>query len=208
MKICSIKGCAKPLCCRGMCEMHYARARKEGLPVRPRRKKGEAMEALRLLMSVEISECLPWPLSVNPSGYGVLTFRGKLTLASRAMCIMAHGDPPSAEHEAAHSCGNGHLACTNKRHLRWATPEENEADKLVIGRVRKADEHWKTELTADDVLAIMRDPRGSKLLAKEYPVSARQIRHIRKGGSWNSVTGLPPLARPPSKQTKRQREAA
>lgn len=206
-KTCTVEGCSKRLVARGMCHAHYRRAWKAGMPVRNRATPGETAKVLERIVAMDTQDCIPWPLLRNRGGYGTMTFRNKTTLVSRVVCILVHGEPPTDRHEAAHSCGNGHLACSNKQHLRWATPEENEADKLVNGRVRKADAHWKTELTADDVRAIMRDPRGSKLLAKEYPVTDRQIRHIRKGGSWNSVTGLPPIPRPPSKQTKAQREA-
>jgi hypothetical protein len=124
------------------------------------------------------------------------------------MCILAHGGPPTAEHEAAHRCGNGHLGCINPNCLRWATPEENEADKTEHDRVKKGEAHWKSALTEEKVRLIMTDKRGSKLIGRELGVSDSQIRLIRRGGSWNHVTGLPPAPRPPSKQTKRERNAA
>lgn len=52
------------------------------------------------------------------------------------MCILAHGEPPSPEHVAAHSCGQGHEGCVNPGHLRWATVAENIADTLKHGTRR------------------------------------------------------------------------
>lgn len=78
----------------------------------------------------EGNECLEWPYSGNNWGYGQLTVAGRLVVASRFVCEIAHGDPPTPEYQAAHSCGNGHLGCVNPQHLRWATPKENSADKI------------------------------------------------------------------------------
>lgn len=169
-------------------------------------KRGAGLALLNGLVGHDGKDCVFWPFARNASGYGVATIDGRQTLASRAMCILVHGPAPSERHEAAHSCGNGHLGCINPNCLRWATPEENEEDKAIHDRVKKGDAHWKSALTVENVLLIMSDPRGSKLLSRELGVSDSQIRLIRRGGSWNHVTGLPPAKRPPSKMTKRQRE--
>lgn len=170
--------------------------------------RGAGPALLKNLVGHTGRECIFWPFNRNASGYGLTSLNGRQTLASRAMCMLAHGEPPTDRHEAAHSCGNGHLGCINPNCLRWATPEENEEDKALHNRVKKGSRHWKAAITEDDVRKIMSDPRGSKLLSKEFGISDSQIRLIRRGGSWNHVTGLPPAPRPPSKQTKAQREAA
>ena len=75
--------------------------------------------------------CLLWPFQISTTGYGRLEVNGKKKIASRYVCELAHGEPPTRQHEAAHSCGNS--KCVNPKHLRWATHTENEADKLVHG---------------------------------------------------------------------------
>lgn len=79
-------------------------------------------------------DCLTWPLSVAHSGYGRVGYKGKLWTTQRLMCLLAHGEPPTPNHIAAHSCGNGHLACCNPRHLSWKTQSENQHDRKTQGR--------------------------------------------------------------------------
>lgn len=54
--------------------------------------------------------------------------------AHRLMCVFVNGDCPPDKNEAAHSCGN--RKCVNPAHLRWATYEENGADKIIHGTNR------------------------------------------------------------------------
>jgi hypothetical protein len=58
---------------------------------------------------------------------------GHFERATRVMCKLAHGPAPTPKHHAAHSCGKGHEACINPKHLRWATPRENAADAKLHG---------------------------------------------------------------------------
>jgi hypothetical protein len=55
--------------------------------------------------------CLIWPFGRNSTGYGLVTIDGEQTYAHRAMCKRVHGEPPTPEHQAAHSCGRGHDGC-------------------------------------------------------------------------------------------------
>lgn len=77
-------------------------------------------------------ECLTWPFA-RVRGYGQVKAWGKIRKAHRVMCQLAHGEPPSAEHHAAHSCGRGHLGCVHSGHLSWKTPKENAMDKTLHG---------------------------------------------------------------------------
>lgn len=95
---------------------------------------GKTMIWLREHVSYSRDGCLFWPFSrkVN-SGYGQLGYRGKMYYAHRLMCELAHGAPPTPKHEAAHSCGNGGIACVNPRHLSWKTSSENHRDRRAHG---------------------------------------------------------------------------
>lgn len=95
--------------------------------------KGKGIDLLRSLVSYQGDDCVDWPYSKGIDGYGRLGFQKKIYTANRLMCILAHGEPPTPKHYAAHSCGNGHLGCVNPRHLSWKTVRENEADKREHG---------------------------------------------------------------------------
>src|SRR5258708_5289386 len=80
-------------------------------------------------------ECVIWPFGKSKRGYGEACIFGKRREALGWMCILAHGEPPTARHQAAHFCGAP--SCVNPRHLRWATHTENQADRAVHGTTNR-----------------------------------------------------------------------
>lgn len=139
--ICSVADCERVGWRKGMCGAHYQRALKYGDPLAGRTMKGAPADFLRKHADYSADDCLTWPFSDKGNGYGMVLFRGRRTTANRAMCELAHGKPPSASHEAAHSCGNGHLGCVNPRHLRWATKLENVHDAMKDGTASRGAKH-------------------------------------------------------------------
>lgn len=89
----------------------------------------------RIVAAPRVDECIIWPFATNEPKpgllYGQVIFEGRVTSANNAVCCIAYGPAPSPEHEAAHSCGKS--LCVNPGHVRWATPKENEADKVDHG---------------------------------------------------------------------------
>lgn len=131
--LCLVADCNRGAHGSGLCTLHYQRWKKTGSATGLRReivKAAEAFGVLRQLMLVETDECLIWPLRREKNGYGRISNRFR---AHREMCRLAHGEPSSELPHALHSCGNGHLGCVNKRHLRWGTPLENRKDALAHG---------------------------------------------------------------------------
>jgi len=145
--------------------------------------KGSSERFLRQHVSYTSDDCLLWPYRTVPSGYGLAVIGGVQKRASRWMCILAHGEPPSASHEAAHSCGNA--SCVNPRHLRWATPGENSADRFLHGTDNRGERNGKTSLTAEDVRAIRSAPPDLEALMRRYGVSKGCISKIRSGARWS-----------------------
>lgn len=127
-------------------------------------------------------ECLLWPYRTVPTGYGLAVVGGVQKRASRWMCILAHGEPPSSRHEAAHNCGNAR--CVNPKHLRWATPAENSSDKLIHGTHNRGERSGKTRLTQEDVQFIKSAPPDLVSLMSRYGVSKGCISKIRSGRRW------------------------
>jgi hypothetical protein len=129
---CSVEGCDRPVRYKKpvLCSAHYQRQWRGGDVHGIRAMRGDPRRWLESHVSHAADDCLIWPFSRSSTGYGDLRNGGKHYHAHRLMCQMAHGDPPALKLDAAHSCGNGHLACVNPRHLRWATRSENNQDAI------------------------------------------------------------------------------
>ena len=183
---CIIEGCESERCnSHGYCWMHYMRWRRHGDPLFTT--KGRPQKWLLEHVSYEGDDCLSWPFGGRNNGYGTLVFNGNHTSAHRQMCTLVHGDPPSPRHEAAHSCGNGHLGCVNPRHLRWATPEENQADKLLHGTHNRGERSGSARLKERQVHAIRKMlASGHKRaeIARRFGVTDGCIKGIAYRKTW------------------------
>jgi hypothetical protein len=102
------------------------------------------------------------------------------------MCELAHGKPPSSEHEAAHSCGKGREGCVNPLHLRWATTSENHADKKLHGTFLFGSAVKNSKLSETQAVEIrkMRGTKSCTQLAKIFDVSPSTVNFIHTGKRW------------------------
>ena len=144
--------------------------------------KGSSETFLRLHMNYNGDDCLLWPYRTVPTGYGLAVIGGVQKRASRWMCILVHGEPPSPRHHAAHSCGNAR--CVNPRHIRWATPKENSDDRLGHGTENRGSRSGKTHLTEADIIIIRAAPPNLAQLQMRFGVSKVCISKIRSGQRW------------------------
>lgn len=136
---CSVPECGRTSKARGLCSRHYHRWERHGDPLAGGTTRGEPARYLaQVVLPYAGDECLTWPYSRMKNGYANHTHEGRTVVLSRLVCNLVYGAPPTPRHEAAHSCGNGHLGCVNPRHLCWKTHTENEADKLIHGTRRRA----------------------------------------------------------------------
>ena len=186
-RICSILDCNKPHYARGWCHPHYERWRAHCDPMAGGKTPAKAGEPLNWLMAnvdYDDDHCLTWPYAPAGHGYGRVVFDGKPSTATRLMCILAHGEPLSSTHEAAHSCGKGHEGCVNPRHLRWATPSENQADQVIHGTATRGERNAQSKLTSAAVAEIRAAPPGLARLARQFGVSVASISMIRNRKTW------------------------
>lgn len=192
-RLCSIPDCGKPSYRRGYCISHYWRLRKHGDPLGGGTPNGEP---LRFINEVAIQhfgeECLMWPYAKNDKGYGQIRL-DKTTYVHRYICMLAHGEPPTPEHEAAHSCGRGNEGCISPHHIRWATDVENEADKLIHGTHNRGARHGHAKLTKTDVLEIisLKGKKSQYAIAASFGVSQQAISNIHNGRNWGSISDNP-----------------
>ena len=148
--------------------------------------------------------CLIWPFAKARNGYGVIGHKGRNAMTHRLACEKRHGPPPTTTHQAAHSCGNGHLGCVNPNHLSWKTPKENTADKVVHGTQLRGEGVKQAVLKPDQVAEIiaMRGVVTQSDLAERYGVKREAISKIQLGKRWAHIGSVPNdavrIGRPPN----------
>ncbi|MDV4166208.1 hypothetical protein R1538_34730 [Rhizobium leguminosarum] len=135
-------------------------------------------------------ECLIWPFAKAGKGYGHLCIGGKPVYVHRYICELVHGAPPTPEHEAAHSCGRGHLGCIAHGHLGWKTHIDNIADKIIHGTHNRGERAFGAKLTEADVREIisLKGVEPQNKLAKRFMVSKATISLINSGRNWGWIS--------------------
>lgn len=188
--MCSVDNCDRPVFARGMCCGHYKRNLKYGNPTAGGIVRGSTIAWIREHANYTGDECLPWPFAADRNGFGRIRIGRKTHLATRVMCEEAHGPAPSSKHEAAHSCGKGHLGCINPNHLSWKTHIENEEDKILHGTLARGEKQGGSKLTEADVVKIvgLRDQLTQEEIARRYGVCRQTISDILRGRNWGWFT--------------------
>jgi len=189
-KACSVDGCNREAGrqgsnLKGMCYAHYTRWYKTGAtnPSKPIRGRRHIQDWFDNFTPAETDECVVWPFYRMKSGYPGQGMH-------RRVCEVAHGSPPTPTHQAAHSCGNGHLGCINDRHLSWKTPKENMADQLVHGTSNLGSRNPRANLVESQVVEIkvqLKHGHKMKEIAARYGVSYCTIQFIKRGKNWKHV---------------------
>jgi hypothetical protein len=103
------------------------------------------------------------------------------------VCEAWHGPKPTPRHQAAH--GNGDPADNRAVNLRWATPEENQADAKVHGTCSQGERHPSARLTEDQVREILHavatGPRGTRAaMARKYGIHPGHVTDLVAGKKW------------------------
>jgi hypothetical protein len=183
---CSVEGCDKTARTRGLCNKHYIRLLKHNDPLvvlRDKADRGAPQEFIEMALSYQDNkECLFWPFARNNYGYAIMDSN----LVSRYMCEKIYGPLPSPIHQAAHSCGKGHLGCVNPHHLEWKTPAGNAADRVIHGTDSRGERSSSAILTwekAREIKAMKGKFSGYKVAAI-YGVDDGTIYAIWNGKTW------------------------
>lgn len=141
-----------------------------------------------VVFRLESEECFFW--LKRSKSYPHLKIAGKNTLVHRMVCEHHHGKPPTEKHFAAHSCGNGEKGCVNYRHLRWATPAENTADRLAHGTMVLGTDHHSAKLDESKVREIrhLALTTKHKSIANAFGVHKSTIQAVVSGRYWAHIT--------------------
>ena len=191
---CSVEGCERLVgkkSAKGLCSRHYQRWLRHGDDFKRgyiRAEKGQGEAFLKANVGYSGEGCLIWPFGRNGHGYAQARVNGHHNLASRLMCILAHGEPPFPEAQAAHSCGRGHEGCVAPNHLRWATVSENNVEKRDHGTMVQGIDCNFSKLTDEQVKNILADNRYQFQIAAEYGITQSAVSHIKLGKVWTHVT--------------------
>lgn len=148
---------------------------------------GEAYKWLLAHVGYQGDDCLPWPFCVEKkSGRGLLGVNGVSWWAHRLMCKLAHGEPPTPKHKAAHDCGKGHEGCVNPKHLQWKTQKENLADCVIHGTQGRHSYGPVGKLTLDQVQKIreLEPTHTMGQMAAMFNVAEGTINDIWRGRTW------------------------
>ena len=188
-RVCGVDDCDRQIKSRGLCGAHYQRRLRtgevsDGVPVGV----GKQTAWLIAHCQPEHDDCVLWPFSIAQNGYGQLCIDRKNTGAHREACRIAHGEPPSPKHEAAHSCGD--RECINGNHLRWATPVENAADRIIHGTHREGEMAGPAKLTNQQAAAISADRRKQRDIADDYGVTPKVVSLIKQGRTYKAALGI------------------
>jgi hypothetical protein len=120
--------------------------------------------------------CRLWVFGTLGKGYGRLEVNGRSEYVHVLTCTAWHGPRPEGM-EVAHSCGN--RRCWAGEHLRWATPKENNADKVLHGTNRAGEQNALAKLTNAQATEVRRRYAAGGVsqstLAAEYGVDRSAI---------------------------------
>lgn len=184
--MCKVEGCNERRYMRGMCRKHYSRWRKHGDATGGRAFDGEPERFLKETAANfdDPTACLIWPFGNPKTRYPRLNVDGRMQSAHRVICEWTHGAPPTAAHQAAHSCGRSN--CVSKHHLSWKTSSENNYDKIAHGTIVRGERSGKARLKESEARQILalKGKIPAHELAKRFGVGKSTVFHIHNRESW------------------------
>lgn len=188
-KLCLIEGCDHPVKARGYCSRHYQRLMTFGDPLGGGTYSGEPRRFFEeTVLTYKGDDCLIWPYGKDQNGYGKIHVGDTIRFVHRLACEAINGPPPSKDHQAAHSCGNGRGGCVNPNHTRWATQVENEKDKLIHGTHIRGENNVSSKFKETDIHKIRQSyAKGEytqRQLGDKYGVHQVYISQIITGKKW------------------------
>lgn len=172
----------------GYCRKHYTRWKRHGDAIKETQ--GDAgRSALARVFLYEGDDCLIWPLSKDRYGRGLFYQDGKRVFVSRLSCEKENGPPPTPKHVAAHSCGNGHLGCSSRKHLRWATQAENIRDTFLHGTANVGVRNASSKITDSEVMEIrsMSGKISQRKIAELFGISQANVSLIVSKKGWGHI---------------------
>jgi len=188
---CSVTDCEGAYEAKGFCAKHYKRWKQHGDPSLTLIKstpRGAPMAFIERCLTHEGNDCLVWPFNrCGRSGIPQITISRTTRSPARIICEKVYGPPPTPKHEAAHSCGNSHLGCVNRNHIRWATHAENEMDKRKHGTAPIGEAHGMAKITDEIALEIIHSKESLTKVSARFGISYGTAGKIRRREKWKHL---------------------
>ncbi len=131
----------------------------------------------------DLEECWEWD-GYTEQGYGRIWINGKHVPAHRFSYELEHSPVPSGA-IVMHTCDNP--PCVNPCHLVAGTHAGNTHDALAKGRISQGQSHPLSKLTEEDILSIISSREISRIVAREFGISAGHVCKIRRREAWNHL---------------------
>lgn len=135
-------------------------------------------------------DCWEWQGALDTTtGYGLMSAVGIGQRSHRLAWVFANGAIPMLNKRRSmsvcHTCDN--RKCCNPAHLWLGSDSENIRDCIAKGRLQRGAKHYRAKLTEDQVRAIRKDPRPSRVIGPEYGIRQGTVCWIRSGKGWKHV---------------------
>lgn len=158
---CTEKACGKRAHARGLCHMHYSRARRLERGVARPEQNQQVDPVEKILSRCEIGLCWTWSRGANDAGYGLISWQGRVWYVHRLLWTLLVG--PIAEGlEVDHLCKN--TRCCNPDHLEPVTPRVNKLRSGgMSGRHARRDACTNGHPYTNDSLYIDRGSGGCRV---------------------------------------------
>lgn len=152
------------------------------LYLKRRARPNEATDFINMAILSNQNECLIWPFGRTSKGYAAYGPKN----AAQYICEMVYGDKP-IDMQSAHSCGD--KLCVNPRHLRWATPKDNNYDKKKHGTWPSGVNNGRAIISEDQVREIrtLAGKISYRKMAKKFGISKSSIEAIVNRKNWGSI---------------------
>jgi len=105
--------------------------------------------------------------------------------------IVAKAFVPNTENKPQVNHINGIKSDNRSENLEWNTRSENQLHAIRTGlRSAEGVKNSQVKITESQVIEIFHDTRDYKIISKDHEISISTVYDIKKGRSWNSLTGL------------------
>lgn len=149
-----------------------------------RASRGVPLAWLTQLASYTGDDCVYWPFSPGSDGYGRVMYEDRLQQATRVACIIYHGQPPTPEYLAIHSCNHGKQGCCTPNHLSWGIFQDNSNDRIRHGNSGKGRANANCTDLPDETIAEIKALRGTMRqvdIATKFGISQPFVSSIQLG---------------------------
>lgn len=190
---CSVDDCNELTEGHGLCSRHWQTWRRHGDPLAAKqtRRTGELTQLLRDAARAETDECI---MVTGFKSRPVAALNGRQMNASRAVWIIANGEPPDGLF-VLHTCHQGMEGCISIRHLYLGTSADNGRDMAAGGKrkgisTNQGEKAHTAKLTDDKVREIRSrylSGESQSNLARDFGVSQVAVSCVVRRKTWRHV---------------------